>query len=85
MSASYSIIDGLGGVAFALPDTALSLDRCTVFGTTVATQLAAGNSLFTDTLDILRKQDGCVRFCYIPLGSKTPSRYRCQPIWSSKA
>ncbi|KPC52481.1 hypothetical protein [Amantichitinum ursilacus] len=79
VSASYSIIDGIGKVALNLPDTALSLDRCSVFGSTAATQLAAGNSLFTDTLNILRKQDGCVRFCYIPLGSQTPSRYRCQP------
>jgi hypothetical protein len=26
-----------------------------------------------------RKQQGCVRFSYVPLGSVTPRRYRCQP------
>ncbi len=26
-----------------------------------------------------RRQDGCVRFSFIPLGSRTPRRYRCQP------
>ena len=27
----------------------------------------------------IRRQIGCVRFCYIPKGSQTPRRYRCQP------
>ncbi len=26
-----------------------------------------------------RKQGGCVRFCYLPLESRVPRRYRCQP------
>ncbi|MFN2466988.1 MAG: hypothetical protein ABR521_02475 [Gaiellaceae bacterium] len=26
-----------------------------------------------------RRQDGCVRFSYVPPGSRTPRRYRCQP------
>ena len=26
-----------------------------------------------------RRQDGCVRFCYVPTGSVTPRRYRCIP------
>jgi hypothetical protein len=25
------------------------------------------------------RQAGCVRFCYLPAGSITPRRYRCQP------
>jgi hypothetical protein len=28
---------------------------------------------------VMRTQKGCVRFCYIPEGSQTPKRYRCQP------
>jgi len=27
-----------------------------------------------------RRQDGCVRFSFVPLGSRTPRRYRCQPV-----
>jgi hypothetical protein len=27
----------------------------------------------------VQKQQGCVRFSYVPLGSRTPRRYRCQP------
>jgi len=26
-----------------------------------------------------KKQSGCVRFCYLPLTSVVPRRYRCQP------
>jgi hypothetical protein len=26
-----------------------------------------------------RRQEGCVRFSYVPPGSQTPQRYRCQP------
>jgi hypothetical protein len=26
-----------------------------------------------------RRQDGCLRFSYVPPGSRTPRRYRCQP------
>jgi hypothetical protein len=27
-----------------------------------------------------RRQEGCVRFSYVPPGSRTPQRYRCQPV-----
>lgn len=26
-----------------------------------------------------RRQEGCIRFSYVPAGSRTPRRYRCQP------
>jgi hypothetical protein len=79
VSASHSVFDNDGALAFDLPDTPLALDRCTVFGGTSAGELEAGNSLFTDTLVITRRQQGCVRFCHVPPGSVTPRRYRCQP------
>jgi len=77
--ASVCIFDGTGGVAFDLPDAPLGLDRCTVFGTTDAGELEAGNSIFNDLVTIERRQRGCVRFCYLSLDSFAPRRYRCQP------
>ena len=78
--ASVCIFDGpAGGVAFDLPDSPLGLARCTVFGTTDAGALEAGNSLFNDLVTIERRQQGCVRFSYLPIDSVTPRRYRCQP------
>jgi hypothetical protein len=41
-------------------------------------QLAA-NSIFTGIVKAELTQKGCVRFSYIPPGSRVPRRYRCQP------
>jgi hypothetical protein len=30
-------------------------------------------------VEVRRRQEGCVRFSYVPLGSRVPRRYRCQP------
>jgi hypothetical protein len=35
--------------------------------------------LFNDPVQTLRRQEGCIRFSYVPPGSATPRRYRCQP------
>jgi hypothetical protein len=32
-----------------------------------------------------RRQSGCVRFSYVPLESKTPRRYQCQPVTGSSS
>jgi hypothetical protein len=59
---------------------AVTFRRCTVFGRvhTHAIPLAE-NSLFTGLVRVARRQTGCMRFCYVPPGSRTPPRYECQP------
>ncbi len=54
--------------------------RCTVFGQVRvhALQLAE-NSIFTGEIHVARRQLGCMRFCSIVPGSRTPRRYHCQP------
>jgi hypothetical protein len=54
--------------------------RCTVFGRvhTHAVPLAE-NSIFTGLMRVARRQTGCMRFCYVTPGSRTPPRYECQP------
>jgi hypothetical protein len=58
----------------------LRIARCTVFGRieTHAIELAE-NSIFTGTVRVVRRQIGCMRFCWVPLKSRTPKRYHCQP------
>ena len=70
----------------------LTVTECTVIGKlhTKLLQLAS-NSIFFARLapapgetwraPLLaeRRQEGCVRFCYVPPGSVTPRRYRCVP------
>ena len=41
-------------------------------------ELAAGDS-WKAPLWVERKQDGCVRFCFVPEGSLVPRRFRCVP------
>lgn len=79
VTARYCVFDNGDDEALHLPDTELSLDRCTVFGSSSVGGLAASNSLFDATVLVTRRQLGCVRFCYVPEGSKTPRRHRCQP------
>jgi hypothetical protein len=71
-----------GGYAYAL----VRLRRCTVVGTVLAHVLAlAENTLFMGLLRVARRQQGCARFCWIEPGSRTPSRYECQPDLARQA
>jgi len=45
----------------------------------------ASNSIFMSDVRSEKKQSGCVRFCYLPLTSVAPRRYRCQPENGSDA
>ncbi len=74
-----SIVDNAGADAIAATGTAVEVEKSTVFGATSPLRLEAGNSIFTDVLKVTRRQVGCVRFSYVPDGSKTPRRFRCQP------
>lgn len=58
----------------------LTIRRSTVFGRiqTHAIELAE-NSIFMSIVKVARSQFGCMRFCYVPDGSRTPRRYSCQP------
>jgi len=37
------------------------------------------NTIFTDVVNIERIQQGCIRYSYVPIGSRVPRRYRCLP------
>ncbi|MBA2077355.1 hypothetical protein [Rhodanobacter sp. PCA2] len=82
-----SILDatGLERVALGAPDEAVayvdaSFRRCTVIGAVQAHGvLLAEDSIFAAPLRVLRRQQGCVRFCYVADGSRTPLRFHCQP------
>ncbi|HEY8327648.1 MAG TPA: hypothetical protein VIO59_04255, partial [Rhodanobacter sp.] len=82
-----SILDATGveRVALGAPDEAVayveaSFRRCTVIGEVQAHGIAlAEDSIFASPLRVLRRQQGCVRFCYVAGGSRTPRRFHCQP------
>jgi hypothetical protein len=74
-----SIVDGVGATAIAAAGTKVELEKVTVFGRANTLEVEASNSIFTDRLNAVRRQTGCVRFSYLPDGSNTPRRFRCQP------
>ena len=73
------------------PAGELTLKSCSVIGKVHARQLTlASNCLFVARLAppgdswaaplwVERRQEGCVRFSFVPPGSRSPRRYRCQP------
>jgi hypothetical protein len=58
----------------------LTVRRATIFGIVQvhAVELAE-NSIFMDCVHVARRQIGCMRFCYVPPGCRTPRRSNCQP------
>jgi hypothetical protein len=84
---AYASEDGDGGGG------ELQLENCTVLGKVHARTITlASNTIFlarviaADDPDrwpgpVLadRRQAGCIRFSYLPAGSRTPRRHRCQP------
>lgn len=81
-----SIIDGVDIDAIAdpvAPDAfgpAAWLERTTVIGETHVKEMTlASEVIFDGRLRCERRQTGCVRFSFVPAGSETPQRYRCQP------
>jgi hypothetical protein len=71
--------EGSPDVAIAAPDNEITIDRTTVWGTVHARVVHASNSIFMATVSAERRQKGCVRFSYLPPGSRTARRHRCQP------
>ena len=71
---------GAGMNDWRMAHAVLTIARCTVFGRiyTHAVELAE-NSIFMGALKVARRQYGCVRFCYLSPGGRTPRRFRCQP------
>ena len=82
-----SILDATGPdqVALSAPDGSpahaeLHAARVTVLGEVhVHAVGVVSDSIFTGPLQVARRQSGSLRFCYLPPGSRTPRRFRCQP------
>ncbi|MBZ5506413.1 MAG: hypothetical protein LAO78_13210 [Acidobacteriia bacterium] len=70
----------IGGPGSTAAFAVLTMQRCTVFGIvdTHAIELAE-NTIFNNCLNAVRRQLGCMRFCYVLPNCRTPRRYHCQP------
>lgn len=78
---------------------AITLEQCTVIGKVYADVITlASNTIFLAELagtdptliwkgpvQARRRQEGCIRFSYLPAGARVPQRYYCQPKLESDA
>jgi hypothetical protein len=78
-----SLVDGAQALAIVAPAT--EIQASTILGPSRLRSLEASNSLFIGAVQVSRRQVGCVRFCYLPLGSQAPRRFRCQPADAASA
>jgi hypothetical protein len=88
-----SIVDAtrLERTAIGAPNLPLAFARVFIIRTTVLGQTnvhavgLAENSILMGELRVAHRQEGCVRFCYLTPGSRTPARYHCQPDLAAAA
>ncbi len=79
-AAGDDVLTAYADLTGTAPGGPLTVSRCTVIGPVSTGQLdLAENSLFLHPVTAERRQEGCVRFSHVPLGSRTPRRHRCQP------
>lgn len=72
--------EAIGAAGPRLAFATLSIERSTVIGRVMAHAIRlAQDSLFLGRVQVARRQVGCVRFCYVTPGSRTPQRFHCQP------
>lgn len=70
----------IGATGQTWAHAALTIRRSTVIGIVDIHEMRLGeNSIFGGCVNVARRQLGCMRFCYVPPGCRTPRRYRCQP------
>jgi hypothetical protein len=80
LDATSPNLDALDSPIGRVAHARLTVLRSTVFGrvSTHAIDLAE-NAIFEGVVRVARRQIGCMRFCYVSPGSRTPRRYNCQP------
>jgi hypothetical protein len=81
-----SVVDAHGQVAIAADDAdsrpgpPTTLERVTLLGSTHVRELTLADAvIFAEPVRAVRRQAGCVRFSFVPEGSRTPRRYHSQP------
>jgi hypothetical protein len=80
LDATDSEFEVLGAPSCIVAHAVTSFQRSTVIGQVQAHAVTLGeDSIFYGKMTVARRQIGCLRFCYVSPGSRTPKRYRCQP------
>jgi hypothetical protein len=81
LDATNSELEALDAPGCPVAHARLTILRSTVLGQVMVHSIdLAENTIFEGIVTTARRQQGCVRFCYVPTPqSRTPLRYHCQP------
>ena len=72
--------EAIGAAGSAIAHAVLRIARSTIIGRVMCHVIeAAENSILLGQVTVARRQIGCMRFCHVPDGSRTPRRFECQP------
>lgn len=72
--------EAIGAPGCLVAHARVAIHRTTVIGQVQVHTIDLGeNAIFHGRVTVARRQQGCLRFCYVTPGSRTPRRYRCQP------
>ncbi len=80
LDATDTDLEAIGAPGCPVAHAVLVMRRCTVLGQVQVHAIElAENSIFNGRVTVARRQRGCMRFCFVEPGSRTPKWYRCQP------
>jgi hypothetical protein len=80
VDATSTTREAVGGPGRQFAHAVLDIRRSTVIGQIQTHAIVMGeNSIFDGLVRVARRQLGCMRFCWVQPGSRTPRRYNCQP------
>jgi hypothetical protein len=72
--------EAIGAPGSGIAHATVRIARATIIGRVMVHAIdLAENSIFTGLVTVARRQIGCVRFCWVRPGSRTPRRFHCQP------
>lgn len=78
ISIEQSIVQAVP-LAVNAPASGVAVCASTIDGACEVERFSAENSIFLAPLQVARRQEGCVRYCYLAPGSSVPTAFRCQP------
>ncbi len=80
VDATDTELEAIGAPDCTVAHACLNILRTTVFGLVQVHAIELGeNCIFDGRITVARRQQGCLRFCYVAPESRTPRRYQCQP------
>lgn len=80
LDATSATLEALSAPGCQIAHAAFTAVRSTIIGEIHTHSIPlAENSIFNGCVKVARRQQGCMRFCTVTPGSRTPRRYRCQP------